>query len=156
QSRFKYYHVAVFTVDESGFNATLREATGEAGSEMKRNQHFLPVGSKSIIGNVTGNGEILVANNTAIDLIHRPNPLLPDTLAEAGIPLKIGTRVIGALDIQSTITDSFHGEDISVLQTLADQIAVAIDNARSYELAQKAVTEIRELDRIKSQFLANM
>jgi PAS domain S-box-containing protein len=156
QSRFKYYHVAVFTVDESGFNATLREATGEAGSEMKKNQHFLPVGSKSIIGNVTGNGETLIANNTAIDLIHRPNPLLPDTLAEVGIPLKIGTRVIGALDIQSTVIDSFHEEDINVLQTLADQIAVAIDNARSYELAQKAVTEIRELDRIKSQFLANM
>ncbi len=156
QSRFKYYHVAVFTVDESGFNATLREATGEAGSEMKRNQHFLPVGSKSIIGHVTGNGEMLVANNTTVDLIHRPNPLLPDTLAEAGIPLKIGTRVIGALDIQSTMINSFHSEDISVLHTLADQIAVAIDNARSYELAQKAVTEIRELDRIKSQFLANM
>jgi signal transduction histidine kinase/ActR/RegA family two-component response regulator len=73
-----------------------------------------------------------------------------------GIPLKIGTRVIGALDIQSTQIDSFHDEDIRVLQTLADQIAVAIDNAKSYELAQKAVTEIRELDRIKSQFLANM
>lgn len=156
QSRFKYYHVAVFTVDEAGFNATLREATGEAGSEMKRNQHFLPVGSKSIIGHVTGNGETLVANNTSIDLVHRPNPLLPDTLAEAGIPLKIGSRVIGALDIQSTMANSFHPEDIAVLQTLADQIAVAIDNARSYELAQKAVTEIRELDRIKSQFLANM
>jgi PAS domain S-box-containing protein len=156
QSRFKYYHVAVFTVDETGFNAILREATGDAGSEMKRNQHFLPVGSKSIIGYVTGNGEKLVANNVRTDLTHRPNPLLPDTLAEAGIPLRIGTRVIGALDIQSTEIESFHEEDISVLQTLADQITVAIDNAKSYELAQKAVTEIRELDRIKSQFLANM
>ena len=156
QSRFKYYHVAVFTVDESSFNAMLREATGDAGNEMKRNQHFLPVGSKSIIGYVTGSGETLVANDTTTDLTHRPNPLLPDTLAEAGIPLKIGSRVIGALDIQSTEINSFHEEDIAVLQTLADQIAVAIDNARSYELAQKAVTEIRELDRIKSQFLANM
>lgn len=156
QSRFKYYHVAVFTLDETGFNAMLREATGDAGNEMKRNQHFLPVGSKSIIGFVTGSGETLVANDTTTDLTHRPNPLLPDTLAEAGIPLKIGSRVIGALDIQSTEVNSFHEEDISVLQTLADQIAVAIDNARSYELAQKAVTEIRELDRIKSQFLANM
>ena len=156
QSRFKYYHVAVFTIEETGFNATLREATGEAGNEMKRNHHFLPVGSKSIIGYVTANGETLVANNTKIDQVHRANPLLPDTLAEAGIPLKIGTRVIGALDIQSTEINSFHAEDIAVLQSLSDQIAVAIDNARSYELAQKAVTEIRELDRIKSQFLANM
>ena len=156
QSRFKYYHVAVFTVEETGFNAVLREATGEAGSEMKRNQHSLPVGSKSIMGYVTGNGETLVVNNTKIDSTHRPNPLLPDTLAEAGIPLKIGTRVIGALDIQSTSMNAFHPEDIAVLQTLSDQIAVAIDNARSYDLAQKAVGEMRELDRIKSQFLANM
>lgn len=156
QSRFKYYHVAVFTVEETGFNAILGEATGAAGAEMKNNQHSLPVGSKSIIGTVTSNGETLVVNNTALESVHRPNPLLPDTRAEAGIPLKIGTRVIGALDIQSKEVNAFHSEDISVLQTLADQIAVAIDNAHSYDLAQKAVSEMRELDRIKSQFLANM
>ncbi len=156
QSRFKYYHVAVFTVEETGFNAVLREATGEAGVEMKKEQHSLPVGSKSIMGNVTANGETLVVNNTALESVHRVNPLLPDTRAEAGIPLKIGTRVIGALDIQSKDVNAFHSDDISVLQTLADQIAVAIDNAGSYNLAQKAVAEMRELDRIKSQFLANM
>jgi len=156
QSRFKYYHVAVFTVEETGFNAILREATGTAGAEMKSNQHSLQVGSKSIIGYVTGNGETLVVNNTVLDPIHRPNPLLPETLAEAGIPLKIGNRVIGALDIQSRDVNAFHPEDIAVLQTLADQIAVAIDNARSFDIAQKAVDEMREVDRIKSQFLANM
>ncbi len=156
QSRFKYYHVAVFTVEETGFNTVLREATGAAGVEMKKNQHSLPVGSKSIMGTVTSNGETLVVNNTALESVHRPNPLLPDTRAEAGIPLKIGTRVIGAVDIQSKDVNAFHSEDIAVLQTLADQIAVAIDNARSYDIAQKAVDEMRELDRIKSQFLANM
>jgi signal transduction histidine kinase len=81
---------------------------------------------------------------------------LPETRAEAGIPLKIGSRILGSLDIQSKEINAFQSEDIAVLETLADQIAVALDNANSYDLAQKAVIEMRELDKIKSQFLANM
>ncbi|MDX9990992.1 MAG: GAF domain-containing protein [Anaerolineales bacterium] len=156
RASFSYYHVSIFIVEENGFNAVLREATGMAGDEMKNRQHSLAVGSKSIIGYVTGNGKTLVVNNTAIDPIHRPNPLLPETRAEAGIPLKIGSRIIGALDIQAREVGAFLDADIAILETLADQISVALDNARSYELAQKAVNEMRELDRIKSQFLANM
>ena len=134
----------------------MREGTGEVGDEMKARKHSLPVGSRSIIGSVTATGKTLVANDTANDPTHRPNPLLPDTRAEAGIPLKVGVRILGALDIQSTEINAFHPEDIAVLETLADQIAVALDNANSYQLAQKAVAEMQELDRIKSQFLANM
>ena len=156
KSRFGYYFVSIFTVDEMGMNAILREGTGLVGSEMKNRRHSLPVGSKSIIGSVTSTGTTMVANETATHPIHRPNPLLPETKAEAGIPLKIGSRIIGALDIQAQETQAFHPDDIAVLETLADQIAIAIDNANSYELAQKAVAEMRELDRIKSQFLANM
>ncbi len=88
--------------------------------------------------------------------IHRPNPLLPETRSEAAIPLRVGGRTIGAIDLQATEIDAFTPDDIAVLQTLADQIAIAIDNARSYELAQQAINEMRELDRLKSQFLANM
>ena len=64
--------------------------------------------------------------------------------AELGIPLKVGDRVIGALDVQSTVTNAFSPEDVSVLQTLADQIAVAVDNSRTFELAQEAFREARE------------
>jgi signal transduction histidine kinase/DNA-binding response OmpR family regulator len=81
---------------------------------------------------------------------------LPDTLAEAAIPLRIGNRVIGAIDVQSKSAGAFSDDEISVLQTVADQVAVAIDNARSFELSQQAVMEMREIDRLKSQFLANM
>ena len=89
-------------------------------------------------------------------LHHYSNPLLPETRAELGIPLKTGDRVIGALDVQASRTEAFTQDDINVLQTLADQIAVALNNARAYELAQQAMAEIREADRLKSQFLANM
>ncbi len=154
--RFDFYHAAIFIIEETGFNAILSAATGKAGEEMLRRGHSLPVGSKSIVGTVTSSGQPMIVNDTAADPTHRPNPLLPDTRAEAAIPLRIGDRIIGAIDIQSTTPNAFTGGDIAVLQTLADQVAVAIDNARSYELAQQAIREMRELDRLKSQFLANM
>jgi signal transduction histidine kinase/CheY-like chemotaxis protein/PAS domain-containing protein len=156
KTRFNYNFVSIFTVDSTGRNAVLREGAGLVGQEMKVRKHTLSVGSKSIIGTVTAEGSTMVVNNTATNPIHRPNPLLPETRAEMGIPLKIGSRILGALDIQSKEVNAFHPEDIAVLETLADQIAVSLDNANSYDLAQKAVAEMRELDRIKSQFLANM
>jgi signal transduction histidine kinase/CheY-like chemotaxis protein len=93
---------------------------------------------------VTYTGESLVVNDVTKDVIHRPNPLLPETRAEMGIPLKVGDRVIGALDVQSTETNAFSPEDVAVLQTLSDQLAVAVDNSRTFELAQEAFREARE------------
>jgi PAS domain S-box-containing protein len=154
--RFGFYHAAIFVVEETGFNAVLQEATGPAGEEMKQREHSLAVNDKSIVGKVTLSGDSVVVNNTAIDPTHRQNPLLPETRAEAALPLRVGNRIIGALDIQSTETDAFKPDELAVLQILADQVAIAIDNARSYELSQQAVKEMREVDRLKSQFLANM
>ncbi len=155
--RFGYYHAAIFMVDKSGSNAYLQEATGAAGQKLKERNHFLPVGSKSTVGEATRSGEVVVVNNTALaSSLHKPNPLLPETKAETAIPLRISNRIIGALDIQSTEIDAFSEDDIAILQLLTDQIAVGIDNARSYNMAQQAVEEMREVDRLKSQFLANM
>jgi PAS domain S-box-containing protein len=154
--RFGYYHAAIFVTEETGFNSLLREATGNAGEEMKRLQHSLPVNESSVVGKASQTGEVVVVNNTALDLTYKSNPLLPDTQAEAAIPLRVGTRVIGALDIQSPTVDSFVPDDLAVLQIIADQVAIAIDNARSYELSQQAIKEMREIDHMKSMFLANM
>jgi PAS domain S-box-containing protein len=156
RDRFSFYYAAIFIIDETGMSAVLRAATGEAGEEMLRRKHTLQVGSRSVVGTVTSTGKPLVVKNTDLDPIHRPDSLLPDTRSEAAIPLRIGNRIIGAIDLQSAQIDAFSEGSIAVLQSLADQIAVAIDNARSYELAQQAVNEMRELDQLKSQFLANM
>lgn len=156
REHFGYYHAAIFTIEEAGFDVVIREATGDAGKEMKEREHSLKVGSKSVVGTATDTGKPFIVNNVADNPNHRPNPLLPETKAEAAIPLIIGRRTIGALDLQSTEVDAFTPEDITVLQLLADQFATAIDNARSYKLAQDSFTEMRELERLKSQFLANM
>jgi PAS domain S-box-containing protein len=154
--RFNFYHAGIFIVEETGFNATLREATGEPGEIMKEKKHSIQVNDKSIVGKVTLDGQSLVVNDVRADPLHKFNPLLPETRAEAALPLRIGNRVIGAIDIQSKSVGAFTEDEIAVLQTLADQVAVAIDNARSFELSQEAVMEMREIDRLKSQFLANM
>jgi signal transduction histidine kinase/CheY-like chemotaxis protein len=154
--RFGYYHAAIFVIEETGFNAVLREATGAVGAKMQANAHSLPINDKSVVGKVTLTGEPVVVNDTRQDITFRSNPLLPETLAEAALPLRVGNRIIGALDIQSTLAGAFTQDDLSVLQILSDQVAIAIDNARSYELSQQAVSEMREIDQIKTQFLANM
>ncbi|MDH5607463.1 MAG: response regulator, partial [Anaerolineae bacterium] len=137
--------------------AVVAASTGEAGRQLVANKHSLPIQEgKSIIGTVTHTGEALVVNDVTQDPTHRPHPLLPDTRAELGIPMIVGNRITGAMDVQSTRTNAFSEDDIAVLRTLADQIAVAVENARSFELAQDAVDEMREIDRIKSEFLANM
>lgn len=156
QEHFGYYHASIFTLEETGFHAILREATGEAGKAMKEQEHSLAVGSKSVVGQATDSGEPYIVNDVSKDSNHHVNPLLPETKSEAAIPLTIGRRILGAVDLQSTEINAFTPNDISVLQILANQFATAIDNARSYELAQKSFEDMRELERLKSQFLANM
>jgi len=154
--RFGFYYASIFMLDETGRNAILKEGTGKVGEKLKESRYALPVGSNSTVGRATSSGEVVVINNTDTDSLHKYNPLLPETKSETALPLKIGARIIGVLDIQSTEVDAFSEDEIAILQILADQISVGIDNARSYNLAQQAVEEMREVDRLKSQFLANM
>lgn len=133
RERFDYHHVAVFLTDHSGQYAILTEASGPTGEEMRNERHKLRVGSESIIGTVTESGEAYLANDVSTDPLHKAHPLLPDTQTEVGIPLKAGDRVIGALDVQHTTAYTFSADDIAVLQILADQLAVAIENARLFE-----------------------
>ena len=114
------------------------------------------VGSNSVVGKVAENIQPMLVNDTEVEPLYLPNPYLLDTRSEVAIPLRIGSRIVGILDIQSTQIKAFSEDDLSVLQSLADQVAVAIDNARSYELSQQLIQDLREIDLLKSQFLANM
>jgi len=154
--RFRFYHSSIFIIEETGFNAVLREATGEAGEKMKARRHSVVVGFNSIVGKVAESGEPMLVNDILQESLYQPNPLLLDTRSEVAIPLRIGSRIVGVIDIQSTQKNAFTQDDLSVLQSLADQVAVAIDNARSYELSQQLIKDLREVDQLKSQFLANM
>jgi len=153
--RFGYYHSSIFL--KEGNRAVIAASTGSAGQQLVENKHSLELREGgSIVEHVCLTGEPLIINDVTQNPTHRPHPLLPETRAELGIPLKIGQRVTGALDVQSNKANAFTEDDLAVFQTLADQIAISLDNARSFELAQQAVEEMREVDRLKSEFLANM
>ncbi len=143
RDRFGYYFSAIYLVEPNGEFASIREGTGEAGSQMKRVGHKLKIGSKSPIGNVTANAEPLLINDTAKDANYSPNPLLPDTKAEIAFPLKVGTRILGALDVHSTQPFSFNQDDINVLRILADQLAVAVINSELFAETQEHLSQHR-------------
>src|SRR6185503_1591059 len=139
--RFGFYFAAIYLIDETGFHATLREAKGEAGEKMKVQRYAVAVGSQSMVGRVADTGDAKVANDVSLEPLHQPNPFLLDTESEAVIPLRVGERRIGVIDIHSTDLNAFSEDEIPVLQSLADQVAIAIDNASSYERSQALIKE---------------
>lgn len=150
RERFNFYHAAVFLLDQPGEFAVIREATGEAGAQMKRQGHKIGVGSKSIVGFVSGKGEALVVSDTSKDLTYYANPLLPDTRAEAAIPLRVADRILGVLDVQSTIPYAFSEDNLRSLQILADQLAIAVENTELFAETQEHLSQHRLLHHITS------
>lgn len=136
------YHAQIFLVDEAHQFALLRASTGEIGRRLLERGHRLEVGSVSVIGQVTDEGRVVVARDIASSNIHRQNEFLPETRAELAIPLRTSADIIGALDVQSKESDSFTDDQIKLLQIMADQIAVAIDNTRLYQESIQRLQEI--------------
>lgn len=162
RDHFDFYHVQVFMLDERGEYAALASSTGAVGQQLLARQHRLAVGSTSVIGRVTYYGQPVIAADTDLDPLHRVNDLLPDTRSEMAVPIFDGERIIGALDVQSRTPRAFAPQDVQVLQTLADLLAVAIRNARLFEdktranaeqerLIQMADTNMREIQRLNQQ-----
>ncbi|NDJ35304.1 MAG: GAF domain-containing protein [Chloroflexi bacterium] len=147
RERFDFYHTQVFLVDDTGETANLVASTGTAGRELLARRHALAVGSQSVIGRVTANGEPVVASDTSTDPTHRRNELLPNTRSEMALPMRIGERVIGALDVQSVSANAFDEDTVAVFQIMADQLAVAIENARLYSRLEDAHSRIELIQR---------
>jgi GAF domain-containing protein len=148
RSRFDFYHAAIFLKDLPGEFVVIREATGEAGAQLKRAGHKLGIGSKSIVGFVAGKGEPLIVNDTARDATYQPHPLLPETRAEASLPLKVSDRIVGVLDVQSNQTYAFSEENLRTLQILADQLAIAVVNTELFAETQEHLAQHRLLHHI--------
>lgn len=145
RERFGFYHASIFLLDAAGEFAVLRESTGEAGRQLKARNHKLAVGSRSLVGVATAGRKPVVVQDVTADPTHFKNPLLPDTRAEAVIPLLSGDRLVGALDVQSTTPGSFTDEAVQILQTLADQLSVTIENAESFQRTQASLAEVSAL-----------
>jgi GAF domain-containing protein len=145
RERFKLYYVALFLVDSAGQWAELKHATGEAGQELLRRQHRLEIGGRSMVGSAIAERQARIAPDAEMESVRFANPLLPDTRSEIALPLTVGGNVMGALDAQSVEYNAFSEADIVVLQTMAEQLATAIQNARLIVETEKALTETRRL-----------
>ncbi|HEY71712.1 MAG TPA: GAF domain-containing protein [Thermoflexia bacterium] len=143
RDRFGLYYVGLFLVDEAGEWAALRAGTGEFGQMMLAREHRLAVGGDSMIGQCVSRDEARIALDVGEEAARFDNPLLPDTRSELALPLRSRGRVVGAMSVQSVEESAFDEAAIAVLQTMADQVAVALDNARLFAEAQAAVDAAR-------------
>lgn len=146
--QFGFYHTGLFLTDESEQYAMLRAASSEGGERMLERQHRLRIG-EGIVGQVIVSGEPYIVLDTTEDAIYYANPDLPETRSEAALPLRARGRIFGALDVQSVEAQAFTAENVTVFESLADQVALALDNARLYYEAQ---SRLREVERLYGQY----
>jgi GAF domain-containing protein/HAMP domain-containing protein len=144
---FGFYHVGIFLLDARKEYAVLSASNSEGGQRMLERNHRLKVGETGLVGFVTSAGKARVALDTGADAMFFNNPDLPETRSEIALPLLVGNQIIGALDVQSNQPNAFDQDDINILSTLADQVSIAIQNARQYEATRRALSESESLSR---------
>ena len=143
--QFGFYHTGVFLLNEPGDRVTLQAASSEGGQRMIERGHALSVGMQGIVGYVAAQKKPRIALDVGEDAVFFNNPDLPMTRSELALPLLIRNKVLGVLDIQSDKPQAFGADDIDVLQTLSDQIAIAIENARLLDETQAAIIQLEAL-----------
>jgi len=143
--RFDFYHAGIFLLDERGEYAILQAANSEGGQRMLARGHKLQVGKVGVVGYTAGSGKPRIAQDVGADVIYYDNPDMPNTRSELALPLVVRGAVIGVLDVQSTQANAFSREDLEVLQILADQIALAIDNTKLIQTSQRTLVELEQL-----------
>jgi len=143
--QFGFYHAGIFLVDDVGEYAILRAASSEGGQQMLERGHQLQVGAVGVVGYAAGRGVPRIAMDVGADAEYFNNPDLPLTRSEIALPLRVREQIIGVLDVQSQEAEAFDEGDVAVLQTLADQVAMAIENARLLDESQRALQELETL-----------
>jgi len=149
--QFGFYHTGIFLMNETGNEVVLVSASSDGGRRMVEKGHSLKVGSQGIVGYAAGQKRPRIALDVGADAVFFNNPDLPMTRSEVALPLIIRERVLGVLDIQSDQPQAFSMEEIDVLQTLADQVAVAIENTRLLEESQTALMQVEALTAIRTR-----
>jgi PAS domain S-box-containing protein len=148
RDQFEFYYVGLFMVDEAQEWAVLRAGTGEAGRIQIERQHRLKIGGGSMIGWSIQNRRARIALDVGEEAVRFQNPYLPETHSEMALPLISRDEVLGALTVQSVERGAFSDEDITLLQTMADQLANAIENARLFENAERRLKETEALQQL--------
>ncbi len=146
-NRFGHYYSAIFLLDNTGKWAELKSATGEAGRVLRESHHRLSVDSKSMVGTAISQKQARIALDVGLEPVRFNNPLLPYTRSEIALPLVVGDRILGALDVQSTREAAFGQEDVQTFQNMANQVAIALENARLFQETNQRIQELQATQR---------
>lgn len=152
RAAFGYYHTQIYFFDEAQENLVMTGGTGEAGEQMLAQFHKIKKG-RGLVGRAAETNQPILVADTASNPDWLPNVLLPDTKSEAAIPISIGDQVLGVLDVQHNLVNGLTSEAIDGLQSIANQVAVAVQNARSYTEIQRSQALLADALQIAS--LAN-
>lgn len=153
QQAFDYYHAHIYLFDETGENLVLVGGTGEAGQKMLANKHQIPAG-KGLVGRAGQTANAILVADVSQEAGWLANPLLPDTKAEMAVPILSGQEVLGVLDVQHNIVGGLDQTDADLLRSIANQVAVALRNARSYEEAQRQAARETLVNDINQKILS--
>ncbi len=149
KNAFGYYHTQIYFIDESNENLIMAGGTGEAGEMMLAQFHKVAKG-RGLVGRAAESNQVVLVSNTSQNPEWLPNKLLPDTRSEVAIPISVGNEVMGVLDVQQNIIDGLQQEDIDSLQSIANQIAVALQNIKSTKAVAKRAVELQTVARIST------
>jgi GAF domain-containing protein len=151
KERFSLYYTGIFLSNPATNQAVLQAATGEAGRIQLEKGHQLTIGGRSLIGGATSDGRSRITQDVTQDEEWQPNVHLPDTRSELALPLRVRGDIIGALTVQSTEPHAFTPELVTILQTMSDQLAIAIGNSRLLAAAEARVHRQRVLNQISNE-----
>lgn len=153
---FKFYHVSIFLYSEEEQLLRLRQGTGDIGRQMVAAGKQFRLDDQGLVPQTARTRQAQVSNDVSSDASHLKNPLLPDTRSELAVPMLYRNQLVGVLDLQAEDANRFREEDVRILTTLAEQIAIAVQNAQLFETVQEALVEAELANSVKSAFLASM
>ena len=156
KSSFGLYHAHIYLTNETGTKLVLKAGAGNIGRLMSLEGREINLNDESIVARAARTRNGVLENNVRRTVDFLPHPLLPETRSEMALPMMVGSKLIGVLDLQSDREGFFSEEDLNVQTTLAAQISVAVENANQYAAQVQTATKLREVDQLKSEFLASM
>lgn len=140
QRAFHYYHVHIYLLDHASQRLLLAGGTGEPARQMLANNHALPLG-RGLVGRAGQSNTTQLVPNVSLSAEWLPNPLLPETKAEIAVPITLGNRVLGVLDVQHNVVNGLGIQDSDILESIASQAAIALQNAASFQAAQRSAEQ---------------
>ncbi|MCS7009996.1 MAG: GAF domain-containing protein [Anaerolineales bacterium] len=144
KNAFNYYHAHIYLWDPNQENLVMVGGTGEVGKTLLERGHRIPRG-KGLVGRATTTGQAVLVPDTSLDPDWLPNPLLPETRAEIAVPIVVGERVLGVLDVQNDQVGSLNELDVLLISTVADQVGIALENIRATEEVQNLLNDYQQL-----------